>query len=62
MSDEDFGVKGPREIIAGEDLCLLSIEDLEERITLLEQEISRIRIDIAAKKLSKEAAESIFRS
>jgi len=62
MSEEEFTVAGAKKVIVGEDLSLLSIEELERRIILFEQEIGRIRVDIAAKKTSKETAESIFRS
>ncbi len=62
MSEEEYTAAGADEAIAGEDLSLLSIEELEKRIILFEQEIGRIRMDIAAKKTSKETAESIFRS
>ena len=62
MSEEKFTGAGAGEVIVGEDLSLLSIEELEKRITLFEQEIGRIQMDIAAKKVSIETAESIFRS
>ncbi len=62
MSEEEFTGDGGGEIIVGQDLSLLSIEELEKRIILLEQEIGRIKMDISAKQVSKEAAESIFRS
>jgi len=62
MSEEEFTVAGAGEVIVGEDISLLSIEELEKRIILFEQEIGRIRMDIAAKKISIQTAESIFRS
>jgi len=62
MSEEEFAGEGSGEIIVGQDLSLLSIEELEKRITLLEQEIGRIKMDISAKQISRKAAESIFRS
>ncbi len=62
MSEEEFTGDGGGEIIVGQDLSLLSIEELERRIILLEREIGRIKMDISAKQISKEAAESIFRS
>ena len=62
MSEEEFTVAGAGEVIVGEDISLLSIEELEKRIILFEQEIGRIRMDIAAKKISIKTAESIFRS
>ena len=62
MSDEDFGSAKPAAVVVGGDLSMLSIEELEKRIILFEQEIGRIKADISAKEVSKEAAESIFRS
>ena len=62
MSDEDIATGGVAEIVVGEDISMLSVDELEKRIVLLEQEIGRIRDDIATKRMSKEAAESIFRS
>ena len=62
MGDEDFDTEGRTQIYVGEDISMLSIEELGKRIKLFEQEISRIRADILEKKESKEAAESFFRS
>lgn len=62
MSDEEITSKDLAKIVIGGDLSMLSIEELTRRINLLEQEISRIKTDIKAKELSKEAAESVFRS
>jgi len=62
MNDEISVTQGHAELTVGGDLSMLSIEELKKRIILLEQEISRIRIDIETKELSKETAESIFRS
>lgn len=62
MIDGEFDVSEPGQVVVGEDISLLSVEELEKRITLFEQEISRIRMDIATKKASKETAESVFRS
>lgn len=42
-------------------LDALSVEELEERIVLLEAEISRLRIAIAAKSDSRKAAEAAFK-
>jgi uncharacterized small protein (DUF1192 family) len=62
MNDKISVTRGLVELRVGADLSMLSIDELKKRITLLEQEISRIRVDIEAKELSKETAESIFRS
>jgi uncharacterized small protein (DUF1192 family) len=45
----------------GQDLSLLSVGDLEERIGLLKSEIERLEADMAAKKVSRSAADSLFK-
>jgi uncharacterized small protein (DUF1192 family) len=45
----------------GQDLSLLSVGDLEERIGLMKTEIARLEADMAAKKASKSAAASLFK-
>jgi len=49
----------PHEI--GQDLSLLSVADLEERIGLLRAEIGRIEAELKAKGSTKQAAEALFR-
>lgn len=51
----------PSGIMIGEDLSLLSVDELQERISLCEQEIERIRVELDAKKSGIAAAEAIFR-
>ena len=46
----------------GQDLYLLSADDLEERIALLVSEIERLKADIAKKRSSKDAASAFFKS
>ncbi|TMJ47811.1 MAG: DUF1192 domain-containing protein [Alphaproteobacteria bacterium] len=46
----------------GQDLSLLSVEELSERIALLTSEIERLREAAARKRASKDAANSIFKS
>jgi uncharacterized small protein (DUF1192 family) len=46
----------------GQDLSLLSVEDLTERIALLAGEIERLQTALAKKRASKEAANSFFKS
>lgn len=62
MNDDEISSKVLAEIAVGADLSLLSIDELQKRIILFEQEIGRLKKDIEAKELSKAAAESIFRS
>ncbi|MEX0839508.1 MAG: DUF1192 domain-containing protein [Parvibaculum sp.] len=47
--------------LAREDLSLLGIEELEERITALEGEIARIRDQLVKKHGSLSAAEALFK-
>jgi len=46
----------------GQDLSLLSVEELTERITLLTSEIERLQTAAAKKRASKDAANNIFKS
>ena len=46
----------------GQDLYLLSEEELTERIALLNAEIERLQAAMAKKRASKDAANSFFKS
>ena len=46
----------------GQDLSLLSVEELTERIALLTSEIERLQAASTKKRASKEAANSFFKS
>ena len=46
----------------GQDLSLLSVEELNERVALLSSEIDRLQAAIARKRASKDAASSFFKS
>ena len=46
----------------GQDLSLLSVEELNERIALLTSEIERLQAAASKKRASKEAANSFFKS
>jgi uncharacterized small protein (DUF1192 family) len=46
----------------GQDLSLLSVEELNERIALLNSEIERLQTAATKKRASKEAADSFFKS
>ena len=61
MSLEDLPRK-PAGVSLGENLDLLSVADLEHRVQMLEDEIVRVKAAIAAKRASKNAADSFFRS
>jgi uncharacterized small protein (DUF1192 family) len=45
----------------GQDLTLLSVGELTERIALLKEEIARLEANIASKKASKSAADLFFK-
>ena len=45
----------------GQDLALLSVGDLDERISVLKAEIARLETEKASKSASKSAAEAFFR-
>jgi uncharacterized small protein (DUF1192 family) len=62
MKDEDDD--RPKKKITheiGQDLYLLSVKELEERIALLTEEIERLRAAIASKQSSRSAADSFFK-
>jgi uncharacterized small protein (DUF1192 family) len=46
----------------GQDLSLLSVNDLEARIAALEAEIARLKADMARKRASRDAASAFFKS
>lgn len=46
----------------GQDLSLLSVEDLNERITLLTTEAERLKIEMVKKRASRDAANNFFKS
>ena len=61
IEDEDR----PRKKITheiGQDLSLLSVEELNERIALLNSEIDRLQQAVTKKRASKDAANRIFKS
>jgi uncharacterized small protein (DUF1192 family) len=61
MSFEDLPRK-PAGVTLGENLDLLSLSELEQRIALLEAEVSRVKAMIMSKQASKSAADAFFRS
>lgn len=61
MSFEDLPKK-PAAVTLGESLDLLSVAELEQRVTELEQEIARVKQAIQSKRASKHAADAFFRS
>ena len=60
MDDEDR----PKKKIAheiGQDLTLISVKELEERIALLKAEIARLEADIKGKQASRNVADQFFK-
>ncbi len=45
----------------GQDLALLSIKELQERIALLDEEIARLQATIASKQGSRNVADQFFK-
>jgi uncharacterized small protein (DUF1192 family) len=60
--DPDDLPKPKPTVTVGDNLDLMSIADLEQRIETLESEIARVRQAIAQKRASKSAADAFFRS
>ncbi len=62
MDWDELEPKKKAAIEIGEDLSSLSVEDLNSRIQLLEDEIERVRAEISARKSTQSAAEDVFRN
>ena len=45
----------------GQDLALLSVGELTERVTLLKEEIARLEAEMKRKQASKSAADTFFK-
>lgn len=45
----------------GQDLALLSVDELSQRIALLQSEIARLEADIVGKQAKRNAADAFFR-
>ena len=62
MKDDDDD-RPKRKIVheIGQDLALLSVKELEERIALLKEEIARLEANIAGKQASRSAADQFFK-
>ena len=59
--DEDDRPKKKIAHEIGQDLTLLSVQELGERIALLKDEIARLEADIARKKATRSAADQFFK-
>jgi uncharacterized small protein (DUF1192 family) len=59
--DEDDRPKKKIAHEIGQDLALLSVEELEARIALMQTEIARLEADIARKRSTRAAADQFFK-
>jgi uncharacterized small protein (DUF1192 family) len=59
--DEDDRPKKKLVHEIGQDLTLLSVGELTERVALLKQEIARLEANMAGKQASKSAADQFFK-
>ncbi|HEY0438732.1 MAG TPA: DUF1192 domain-containing protein [Xanthobacteraceae bacterium] len=46
----------------GQDLALLSVEELQDRIAALHAEVARLETSLQAKRASRDAAQSFFKT
>ena len=62
MKDEDED-RPKKKIVheIGQDLALLSVKELRERIALLKEEIARLEASIAGKQASRSVADQFFK-
>ena len=60
--DEDDKPKKMISHEVGQDLTLLSVEELAGRITLLESEIQRLQSSMQLKRATRDAADRFFKS
>lgn len=60
--DEMLKPRKPAGPAIGESLAALSLDDLAARLALLEGERQRVEAEIAARKASRQAAESFFKA
>jgi uncharacterized small protein (DUF1192 family) len=61
MNDEDDRPKKKIVHEIGQDLSLLSVKELQERIALLKDEIARLEASIAGKQASRNVADQFFK-
>jgi uncharacterized small protein (DUF1192 family) len=64
MKDKDDDDDRPKKKIVheiGQELALLSVRELQERIVLLKEEITRLEASIAGKQTSRSVADTFFK-
>ena len=62
MAKDDDDDRPKKKIVheIGQDLALLSVNELRERIALLQDEIARLEASIASKQASRSVADTFF--
>jgi len=60
IDDDDRPKKKPQHDI-GQDLSLLSLEELRERVALLKSEIARLESAMMSKQASRQSADQFFK-
>jgi uncharacterized small protein (DUF1192 family) len=63
MAKDDDDDRPKKKIVheIGQDLALLSVDELRERIALLKDEIARLEASIASKQSSRNVADTFFK-
>ena len=63
MAKDDDDDRPKKKIVheIGQDLALLSVNELRERIALLKDEIARLEASIASKQTSRSVADTFFK-
>ena len=59
--EDDDRAKKPTVHEIGQDLSLLSVEELSERIALLDREAARLKTALDSKRASRSAADQFFK-
>ena len=62
MNDDDDRPKKKIVHEIGQELALISVKELDERIAILKEEIARLEADKARKQASRSAADMFFRT
>jgi uncharacterized small protein (DUF1192 family) len=63
MKNDDEDDRPKKKIVheIGQDLALLSVKELQERIALLKEEIARLEASITSKQASRNVADTFFK-